>query len=238
MNIFIYIYAQNIYTYKCKGKAIDMGTEDTFGAFSSSSTSKNNISSMENESRRDPLVRRQELEDEVGGDQIMKSFHCKRCRCFLFDSTHLITHVTSAHKISSRKMNSKQTRGNSTCGSYFLNGMIVSEQDNQGGIDLLSDGTINNVLDDNDLQDENENSNQDFERNQNETTTFSGRSTDFIVSQVSLNEGILEGKLMCINYKCRARIGSFNWSGSQCSCGSWVSPAIQITKSKVDERFL
>ena len=43
----------------------------------------------------------------------------------------------------------------------------------------------------------------------------------------------LEGKLACP--KCHARVGSYNWAGMQCSCGTWVRPAFQIVKSKVDE---
>ncbi|CAN6373975.1 unnamed protein product [Urochloa humidicola] len=48
----------------------------------------------------------------------------------------------------------------------------------------------------------------------------------------AVEEGALEGKLSCIH--CRARLGYFNWSGIQCNCGSWVTPAFQIGKSKVD----
>ena len=48
-------------------------------------------------------------------------------------------------------------------------------------------------------------------------------------------EGI-EGKLICPNAKCGGRLGNFNWSGSQCSCGSWVVPAIQVVASKVDRK--
>nr|CAB3490840.1 unnamed protein product [Digitaria exilis] len=48
----------------------------------------------------------------------------------------------------------------------------------------------------------------------------------------AVEEGALEGKLSCIH--CGARLGYFNWSGIQCNCGSWVTPAFQIVKSKVD----
>ncbi|KDO29469.1 hypothetical protein SPRG_06007 [Saprolegnia parasitica CBS 223.65] len=50
-----------------------------------------------------------------------------------------------------------------------------------------------------------------------------------------MDEALLaEGKLHCPIKKCNARLGSFEWSGSQCSCGTWVTPSIQITKSRVD----
>jgi dual specificity phosphatase 12 len=44
--------------------------------------------------------------------------------------------------------------------------------------------------------------------------------------------GVSEGKFNCPN--CAAKIGTWIWSGTQCSCGTWVVPAIQIPKSKVD----
>lgn len=47
-----------------------------------------------------------------------------------------------------------------------------------------------------------------------------------------VEEGGVEGKLSCA--KCDARLGYFNWSGIQCNCGSWITPAFQLHKSKVD----
>eukprot|EP00741_Cyanophora_paradoxa_P002827 tig00000632_g2744.t1 len=44
-----------------------------------------------------------------------------------------------------------------------------------------------------------------------------------------------EGRIVCSGPRCSAKIGSFAWSGMQCSCGHWVTPAFQILRSKVDE---
>lgn len=33
---------------------------------------------------------------------------------------------------------------------------------------------------------------------------------------------------------CKARLGSFNWAGSQSESGAWVTPAFQLHHSKVD----
>ncbi|CAM9867706.1 unnamed protein product [Phaeothamnion confervicola] len=49
--------------------------------------------------------------------------------------------------------------------------------------------------------------------------------------------GDVEGKIVCATASCGARLGSYKWAGSQCSCGTWVTPAIQITGSRVDERL-
>eukprot|EP00262_Sarcandra_glabra_P003764 TRINITY_DN1454_c0_g1_i1.p1 TRINITY_DN1454_c0_g1~~TRINITY_DN1454_c0_g1_i1.p1 ORF type:complete len:367 (-),score=39.54 TRINITY_DN1454_c0_g1_i1:507-1607(-) len=48
----------------------------------------------------------------------------------------------------------------------------------------------------------------------------------------TVEEGALEGKLSCVH--CESRLGYFNWSGIQCSCGSWITPAFQLHKSRVD----
>lgn len=52
----------------------------------------------------------------------------------------------------------------------------------------------------------------------------------------TVEEGVVEGKLQCV--KCEARLGNFNWSGMQCSCGAWVTPAFQLHKSRMDAAFL
>lgn len=43
-----------------------------------------------------------------------------------------------------------------------------------------------------------------------------------------------DGCLMCP--KCKARVGSFSWSGAPCSCGKWVTPAFQFQLSRVDPK--
>lgn len=42
----------------------------------------------------------------------------------------------------------------------------------------------------------------------------------------------VEGRFSCP--KCSSKIGTWHWAGAQCSCGTWVTPAIQVPKSKVD----
>ncbi|KAK3385630.1 protein-tyrosine phosphatase-like protein [Podospora didyma] len=51
----------------------------------------------------------------------------------------------------------------------------------------------------------------------------------------TLEEGVLEGRLMCPQAKCGASIGRYAWQGFKCSCGDWVAPAFSLQKSKVDE---
>ncbi|XP_024525963.1 probable inactive dual specificity protein phosphatase-like At4g18593 [Selaginella moellendorffii] len=51
-----------------------------------------------------------------------------------------------------------------------------------------------------------------------------------------VQDGSVEGKLLC--NVCQARLGSFNWSGLQCSCGAWVNPAFQLHKNRLDATTL
>eukprot|EP00980_Cylindrotheca_fusiformis_P018585 scaffold6159_cov207-Cylindrotheca_fusiformis.AAC.3 len=53
-----------------------------------------------------------------------------------------------------------------------------------------------------------------------------------VLGSLSENGQDIEGKLACP--KCEYKIGHWKWSGAQCSCGTWVTPAIQIPMSKVD----
>merc|ERR1712000_705974 len=43
-----------------------------------------------------------------------------------------------------------------------------------------------------------------------------------------------EKDLFCPNEKCKSKLGSKQWQGTQCSCGAWVIPAFKILLSKVD----
>lgn len=49
-----------------------------------------------------------------------------------------------------------------------------------------------------------------------------------------LEEGALDGRLICPNTKCAASIGRYAWQGFKCSCGEWVAPAFSLQSSKID----
>ena len=38
--------------------------------------------------------------------------------------------------------------------------------------------------------------------------------------------------------KCHSRLGVWSWAGSQCSCGSWISPAFQLLRKHLDVRLV
>ncbi|GET86384.1 hypothetical protein, conserved [Leishmania tarentolae] len=41
--------------------------------------------------------------------------------------------------------------------------------------------------------------------------------------------------IYCRNPRCRAKLGMQSWTGSQCSCGTWVTPAFRIHTRSVDK---
>ena len=50
-----------------------------------------------------------------------------------------------------------------------------------------------------------------------------------------LEQGELDGRLVCPNQKCASSIGRYAWPGFKCSCREWVCPAFSLQRSKVDE---
>lgn len=81
-----------------------------------------------------------------------------------------------------------------------------------------------------------------FKRSQHGATSHHATASTAACQSVFCDESVLEwlgehgnsveGRLTCP--KCSAKLGHWNWSGAQCSCATWVVPAIQIPLSKVD----
>jgi dual specificity phosphatase 12 len=64
----------------------------------------------------------------------------------------------------------------------------------------------------------------------NECTSY------FLNNIIDENDNIMkmnQNSILCL--KCNYKLGEFWPKGTQCSCGSWVVPAVQIVKSKVDK---
>jgi hypothetical protein len=60
-----------------------------------------------------------------------------------------------------------------------------------------------------------------------------GALDNFPPTLVPLTAG--EGQIQCRN--CNYRCGNYSWSGTQCSCGQWVVPGLQIPISRIDFAF-
>ncbi|KAF7544161.1 hypothetical protein G7Z17_g10177 [Cylindrodendrum hubeiense] len=50
-----------------------------------------------------------------------------------------------------------------------------------------------------------------------------------------LEQGELNGRLLCPNVRCGAGVGRYDWKGFRCSCGGWVIPAFSLQRARVDD---
>ncbi|KAG0216483.1 protein-tyrosine phosphatase-like protein [Mortierella sp. GBAus27b] len=78
------------------------------------------------------------------------------------------------------------------------------------------------------------NSTQAVQSNKPGAQSTSSACHSYFIEPIQWIKGLedLEGKISCP--KCDSKLGTFNWSGDQCSCGYWVTPAFMIHKSKID----
>lgn len=65
-------------------------------------------------------------------------------------------------------------------------------------------------------------------------TTHGSNGSSASVYGAHPDDAPLSGRLTCPNATCAQNIGKFAWQGMQCSCGSWVVPAIGIAKARID----
>lgn len=71
-----------------------------------------------------------------------------------------------------------------------------------------------------------------FPRNNHQEETCSSYFIEPMSWIEGIEDGSLEGKIDCP--KCHTKLGSYSWRGSQCSCGTWVTPAFMVHRAKVD----
>ncbi|KAJ3594640.1 hypothetical protein NHX12_003947 [Muraenolepis orangiensis] len=67
--------------------------------------------------------------------------------------------------------------------------------------------------------------------------TGNAACTSYFIEPVQWMEraliGQLAGPLQCPG--CSSKLGCFSWSGGQCSCGRWVTPAFQLHHNRLDQ---
>ena len=77
---------------------------------------------------------------------------------------------------------------------------------------------------------------KEFRKNGNNRLSFQPCGSVFVeegsVEWISAAADEQHGDLKCP--KCTMKVGTYKWSGQQCSCGHWVSPAFVLQQSKMD----
>jgi dual specificity phosphatase 12 len=56
--------------------------------------------------------------------------------------------------------------------------------------------------------------------------------THIFLDFTPLHSELTKGRIDCVH--CNAKLGNFDLSGMQCSCGKWIAPAFALANSKVD----
>jgi hypothetical protein len=142
-------------------------------------------------------------------------YACKRCRAPLFRPSLLTHHEVGAQQFSYRRVQKDRKDAASGGGGASGGGKWPSQE--EGGEEGGEGSSPSEP---------------------GASSQGSARCTShFLAEAVQWMESAskdVEGRLSCPG--CNARVGTLAWAGSQCSCGTWVNPAIQIQKKQVEEK--
>ncbi len=131
-------------------------------------------------------------------------YSCRRCRTALFRDNMLSFHEVGVHHFSYR-------RAHKNAGGGGVGGAVLSSSGSGSG----SGG-----------------SGEAGEQQQQPPPTCTSHFLSEALVWMASASSDLEGKLNCPG--CSSRVGTLSWVGSQCSCGTWVNPSIQILKKYVE----
>ncbi|ORZ15769.1 protein-tyrosine phosphatase-like protein [Absidia repens] len=138
------------------------------------------------------------------------SLRCKKCRRTLVHAEHVIEH--------------KPGKGQQAF-SYLKRSseLNVTDVATQPATEASMNGTqVNKAL--NPILAALATSNQSCSSHFIEPMEWMGRLQD---------SGEIQGRIDCP--KCYSKLGAYNWSGEQCSCGRWITPAFMLHRKQVDE---
>jgi len=138
-------------------------------------------------------------------------FCCQRCRCVLFSKEQLSSqHDEGRHQFAYRRQRKEANQA-----------QVAAPADHQAPNGEAREG-----------EEEDEESGGGTV---NKCTSWFVSEPNAWMSRCTSGDDTSTGKLVCPS--CTNRVGSFSWSGSQCSCGTWIVPAFQFPKSKLDTRI-
>jgi dual specificity phosphatase 12 len=145
---------------------------------------------------------------------LQMQYSCAKCRAPLFTSKDIIPHDPNAdHKQFQKNKHSYSGKGNA-CTSLFVDHdrvfWVKDEADKQKALEAAARKK---------LREENgEGEDDEWSYHQHSSKTEADDEKD----------------LLCPNAKCKAKLGSKQWQGTQCSCGAWVTPAFKVLTAKID----
>jgi hypothetical protein len=133
-------------------------------------------------------------------------FSCRICRVILCKESHLVTHEPGRHTFSHHRLNKERKEQNTSISSVPSLDELVSFDEE--GVSVSSSSSSATRC----------------------TSLFLSEPLQWMKEAASADP--VEEKLIC--YSCGTRVGALRWAGGQCSCGTWVCPAIVLYKKSLD----
>jgi hypothetical protein len=154
---------------------------------------------------------------------LLMQYSCAKCRVPLFTSKGIVPHDPHAeHKQFQKNKHAYSGKGN-PCTSVFIDHetchwVLTEESDKQKAKEQAERKKIKQKQQDNEEEEEDEWTKASYQQ----------------YGSSNKSEADDEKDLLCPNPRCKAKLGSKQWQGTQCSCGAWVTPAFKVLVSKID----
>ncbi|KAF1796716.1 dual specificity phosphatase [Mucor lusitanicus] len=138
-----------------------------------------------------------------------KALRCRKCRRMLVGSEHVVDHEPGQGQVSF-SYHKRNSDINITTNAAFTGDSEVNASLNKVNASLnplLASLAIQN-----------------------------NTCSSYFIEPMQWQEGLideLQGRIDCP--KCQCKLGAYNWSGDQCSCGRWITPTFMLHRNKVDE---
>ncbi|ORX54432.1 dual specificity protein phosphatase 12 [Hesseltinella vesiculosa] len=148
--------------------------------------------------------------DQASSSLGFVSLRCKKCRRLLVHSEHVIEH--------------KPGKGQQAF-SYFKRSQalnVVTDVQQPTTEATASEATVPTV---------NQSLNPLLASLANRTTNCSSHFIEPMEWMHDTND--VQGRIDCP--KCASKLGFYSWSGEQCSCGRWITPAFMLHQKQVDQ---
>ena len=134
-------------------------------------------------------------------------YSCRKCRVLLCKDTHLENQEVGKHSFSHHRLNKDKKDHHH------------QQQQQQSA----TSGVVDSGIDD-------DPSSSSSSSSSSCTSLFLKEPLQWMKAAASADP--VEEKLVC--YNCGTRVGALRWAGGQCSCGTWVCPAIVLYKKSLD----
>ncbi|KAI9255914.1 dual specificity phosphatase [Helicostylum pulchrum] len=146
---------------------------------------------------------------EASDEKSFRALRCRKCRRMLVGSENVVDHESGQGQMSF-SYHKRNSDINITTNATTQEGSDVSNQ----LLDL--NASLNPLL--------------------AALASKNNTCSSYFIEPMQWLEGLIDGVQGRIDCpKCQCKLGSYNWSGDQCSCGRWITPTFMLHRNKVDE---